>query len=125
MTLFLTDSINRIYLKKYPASDEDSDYLSAVYVDGVRFQNQYLAAQLPMPSTINDFWRMIAEFKVELIVMLQPPDPNDFVRTCTFYVRSFLYQNEYSGKNKEGYFFTFIENDNRNTHTYINFETEI
>ncbi|XP_012054080.1 PREDICTED: receptor-type tyrosine-protein phosphatase F-like [Atta cephalotes] len=65
---------DRIYLKRYPASDEDSDYLSAVYVDGVKVQNQYLASQLPMPSTINDFWRMIAEFKVELILMLQPPD---------------------------------------------------
>ncbi|KYN42233.1 Receptor-type tyrosine-protein phosphatase mu [Trachymyrmex septentrionalis] len=67
----------RIYLKRYPASDEDSDYLSAVYVDGVKVQNQYLASQLPMPSTINDFWRMIAEFKVELILMLQPPDFQD------------------------------------------------
>ncbi|KAL6263954.1 hypothetical protein P5V15_004035 [Pogonomyrmex californicus] len=71
---------NRIYLTRYSELDEDSDYLSAVYVDGVRFQNQYLATQLPMPSTINDFWRMIAELKVELIVMLQPPDLQDF--TC-------------------------------------------
>ncbi|XP_011640089.2 receptor-type tyrosine-protein phosphatase kappa-like [Pogonomyrmex barbatus] len=71
---------NRIYLTRYSELDEDSDYLSAVYVDGVRFQNQYLATQLPMPSTIIDFWRMIAELKVELIVMLQPPDLQDI--TC-------------------------------------------
>ncbi|XP_032672132.1 receptor-type tyrosine-protein phosphatase F-like isoform X1 [Odontomachus brunneus] len=76
----ISDKVSRIYLKRYPSSDEDSDYLSAVYVDGVKLQNQYLAAQLPMPSTINDFWRMITEFKVELIVMLQPPDPED--STC-------------------------------------------
>ncbi|XP_072767764.1 receptor-type tyrosine-protein phosphatase S-like isoform X2 [Anoplolepis gracilipes] len=73
----ISDKVSRIYLKRYPASDEDSDYLSAVYVDGVRLQSQYLATQLPMPSTINDFWRMIAEFKVELILMLQPPDLQD------------------------------------------------
>ncbi|XP_011700874.1 PREDICTED: receptor-type tyrosine-protein phosphatase S-like [Wasmannia auropunctata] len=73
----ILDKASRIYLKRYPASDEDSDYLSAVYVDGVKLQNQYLATQLPMPSTINDFWRMIAEFKVELILMLQPPDFQD------------------------------------------------
>ncbi|RLU26654.1 hypothetical protein DMN91_000451 [Ooceraea biroi] len=30
-----------------------------------------------MPSTISDFWRMVAEFKVELILMLQFPDPQD------------------------------------------------
>lgn len=75
-----TDKVSRIYLKRYPTSDEDSDYISAVYVDGVRLQNQYLATQLPMPSTVNDFWRMIAELKVELIAMLQPPDPEDAVR---------------------------------------------
>ncbi|XP_028050002.2 receptor-type tyrosine-protein phosphatase T [Monomorium pharaonis] len=73
----ILDKVSRIYLKRYPASDEDSDYLSAIYVDGVKLQNQYLATQLPMPSTINDFWRMIAEFKVELILMLQPPDFQD------------------------------------------------
>lgn len=73
----ISDKVSRIYLKRYPTSDEDSDYLSAVYVDGVKLQNQYLATQLPMPSTVNDFWRMIAEFKVELILMLQPPDLQD------------------------------------------------
>ncbi|KAM0726010.1 Receptor-type tyrosine-protein phosphatase mu [Formica fusca] len=73
----ISDKVSRIYLKRYPASDEDSDYLSAVYVDGIRHQNQYLATQLPMPSTVNDFWRMIAEFKVELILMLQSPDLQD------------------------------------------------
>jgi len=57
--------------------DEDSNYLSAVYVDGVKLQNQYLATQHPMPTMINDFWRMIAEFKVKLILMLQPSDFQD------------------------------------------------
>ncbi|XP_011684327.1 PREDICTED: receptor-type tyrosine-protein phosphatase alpha-like isoform X2 [Wasmannia auropunctata] len=73
----ILDKTSRIYLKKYPASDEGSDYLSAVYVDGVKLQNQYLATQLPMPSTINNFWQMIADFKVKLILILQPPDFQD------------------------------------------------
>lgn len=83
---YFTDKVNRIYLKRYPTTDEDSDYLSAVYVDGVKLQNQYLATQLPMPSTINDFWRMIAEFKVELILMLQPPDFQDPVGASLNYL---------------------------------------
>ncbi|XP_039309412.1 uncharacterized protein LOC105202166 [Solenopsis invicta] len=69
------DKVSRVYLKKYPISDGQSDYLPAVYVDGVKLQNQYLATQLPIQSTFETFWRMIAEYKVELIVMLQPPDP--------------------------------------------------
>ncbi|XP_011644954.1 receptor-type tyrosine-protein phosphatase kappa-like [Pogonomyrmex barbatus] len=76
----ISNMTNRIYLTRYPESDEDSDYFPAVYVDGVRLQNQYIATQLPMPLTLNDFWRMIAEFKIELILMLQPPDFQDF--TC-------------------------------------------
>jgi len=82
---YFIDKVSRIYLKRYPISDEDSDYLSAVYIDGVKLQNQYLATQLPMPSTINDFWRMIAEFKVELILMLQPPDFQDPVCASTIF----------------------------------------
>nr|KAF7433901.1 hypothetical protein H0235_002092 [Vespula pensylvanica] len=73
----VSKKISRIFLKRYPAQDEDSDYIAAVYVDGVRTQNQYLSSQLPLPSTFNDFWRMIAEFKVELVVVLQPPDTDD------------------------------------------------
>lgn len=67
----------RVYLKRYPPTDEDSDYISAVYVDGVKMQNQYIATQLPMPGTLGDFWRMVAEYRIELIVALQPPDPDD------------------------------------------------
>ncbi|KAL6261494.1 hypothetical protein P5V15_006583 [Pogonomyrmex californicus] len=73
----ISNMSDRIYLKRYPEWDEDSDYISGVYVDGVTLQKQYLATQLPMPSTINDFWRMIAEFRVELVLMLQPPDLQD------------------------------------------------
>lgn len=73
-----------MYLKRYPPTDDDSDYISAVYVDGVKLQNQYIATQLPLPGTVGDFWRMVDEYKVELIVKLQPPDPDDTVR-------SFLY----------------------------------
>lgn len=68
-----------MYLNRYPPTDADSDYISAVYVDGVRLQKQYVATQLPLPATFSDFWRMIAEYKVELIVLLQPHDPNDAV----------------------------------------------
>nr|XP_031832321.1 receptor-type tyrosine-protein phosphatase F-like isoform X1 [Nomia melanderi]XP_031832322.1 receptor-type tyrosine-protein phosphatase F-like isoform X1 [Nomia melanderi]XP_031832323.1 receptor-type tyrosine-protein phosphatase F-like isoform X1 [Nomia melanderi]XP_031832325.1 receptor-type tyrosine-protein phosphatase F-like isoform X1 [Nomia melanderi]XP_031832326.1 receptor-type tyrosine-protein phosphatase F-like isoform X1 [Nomia melanderi]XP_031832327.1 receptor-type tyrosine-protein len=71
---------NRVYLTRYPPTDDDSDYISAIYVDGVKLQNQYIATQLPMPGTLSDFWRMVDEYKVELIVELQPPDPDD--TTC-------------------------------------------
>ena len=80
ISLFFLGTGNKVYLKRYPVSDEDSDYISAVYVDGVKQKKQYLATQLPLPSTLSDFWRLIAELKVEIIIMLQPPDTEDPVR---------------------------------------------
>ncbi|XP_078033096.1 uncharacterized protein LOC144467943 [Augochlora pura] len=81
-----SEKIGRVYLKRYPVTDEDSDYISAVYVDGVKMRNQYIATQLPLPETLGDFWRMVAEYKIELIVSLQPPDPED--PTCCSLVPS-------------------------------------
>ncbi|XP_043493651.1 receptor-type tyrosine-protein phosphatase T-like [Polistes fuscatus] len=73
----VSNRIKQVYLKRHPVHDEESYYIAAIYVDGFKEQNQYLSSQLPMPSTFGDFWRMIAEFKIELIVVLQPPDPDD------------------------------------------------
>ncbi|XP_033331978.2 uncharacterized protein LOC117223682 isoform X1 [Megalopta genalis] len=72
-----SEKMGRVYLKRNPATDEDSDYISAVFVDGVKMRDQYIATQLPLPDTLGDFWRMVAEYKIELIVSLQPPDPED------------------------------------------------
>jgi len=45
---------------------EGSDYINANYI----FDKEYISTQAPMPSTIPDFWRMIWEQEVPVIVML-------------------------------------------------------
>ncbi|XP_014300216.1 receptor-type tyrosine-protein phosphatase delta [Microplitis demolitor] len=72
------------YIARYPSTDEDSNYISGVYVDSARRRNNYIASQIPMPTTVGDFWRMIAELKVKLIIMLQPIDPTD-PTCCKFF----------------------------------------
>ncbi|XP_034938749.1 LOW QUALITY PROTEIN: receptor-type tyrosine-protein phosphatase T-like [Chelonus insularis] len=71
---------SRIYISRYPTTEDDSNYITGVYVDSARKKNNYIASQLPLPNTVGDFWRMVVELKVELIVLLQPVDLND--ETC-------------------------------------------
>ncbi|KAK9751442.1 Protein-tyrosine phosphatase [Popillia japonica] len=50
--------------------DPYSDYINANYIDGYKSKNTYIATQGPKVSTLNDFWRMIWQEKVEFIIMI-------------------------------------------------------
>lgn len=52
----------------------NSDYINAVYVDGFRVKDQFVATQFPLTSTVSDFWRLITEKNVSLIVVLNEVD---------------------------------------------------
>ncbi|XP_059757131.1 tyrosine-protein phosphatase non-receptor type 22 isoform X3 [Balaenoptera ricei] len=50
-------------------SDEDSSYINANFIKGVYGPKAYIATQGPLPTTVLDFWRMIWEYSVLIIVM--------------------------------------------------------
>ncbi|XP_029768223.1 receptor-type tyrosine-protein phosphatase C-like [Terrapene carolina triunguis] len=58
------------------SSDEDSDceeasrYINASFITGYWGPKEMIATQGPLPETINDFWQMIFQRKVKVIVML-------------------------------------------------------
>ncbi|XP_036045869.1 tyrosine-protein phosphatase non-receptor type 22 [Onychomys torridus] len=50
-------------------SDEDSSYINASFIKGVYGPRAYIATQGPLSTTVLDFWRMIWEYRVLVIVM--------------------------------------------------------
>ncbi|KAM6972610.1 tyrosine-protein phosphatase non-receptor type 9 [Aplochiton taeniatus] len=49
--------------------DETSDYINASFMDGYKKTNAYIATQGPLPKTFQDFWAMVWEQMVLIIVM--------------------------------------------------------
>jgi len=85
---------NRVVLQ----SSQDGDYINASYISlplpGVNNTLQYIAAQGPLPHTVEDFWSLVWNQRAEAIAMVTPetergsvkchhywPDLNEIVRT--------------------------------------------
>ncbi|KAL3123411.1 hypothetical protein niasHT_004583 [Heterodera trifolii] len=60
---------SRVKLK--PTDDDDgSDYVNASYIPGFNSRREFIAAQGPLPSTRDHFWRLIWEHQVPAVVAL-------------------------------------------------------
>ncbi|CAD5226910.1 unnamed protein product [Bursaphelenchus xylophilus] len=59
---------NRIKLKDREAPD--NDYINASLIEYPDVERKYIAAQAPLPNTIDDFWHMIGQNNVKVVVML-------------------------------------------------------
>ncbi|XP_038026420.1 receptor-type tyrosine-protein phosphatase kappa isoform X2 [Anas platyrhynchos] len=53
-----------------PSAEAGSDYINASYVDSYRSPRFFIAAQGPLPGTVVDFWQMVWQEKISVIVML-------------------------------------------------------
>lgn len=60
-----------------PAMENADTLIGAVSVDGVRVKGQYLAAWLPTPLSLYEFWNFVVKKKAKLIVILQCSDPKN------------------------------------------------
>ncbi|XP_073434625.1 receptor-type tyrosine-protein phosphatase beta-like [Dendrobates tinctorius] len=67
-TNVLPYDVSRVVLSSLGNPTED--YINANYIPGYNSTKEYIAAQGPLPRTVNDFWRMIWEKNVRAVVML-------------------------------------------------------
>ncbi|XP_047346026.1 tyrosine-protein phosphatase 10D isoform X3 [Vespa velutina] len=51
-------------------NDPNTDYINASFVKGYSGEDEYIACQGPKEDTIYDFWRMIDQYEINIIVML-------------------------------------------------------
>ncbi|RVE59768.1 hypothetical protein OJAV_G00191830 [Oryzias javanicus] len=60
---------NRVILSMR-RGQEFTDYVNASFIDGYRQKDYFIATQGPLSHTVEDFWRMVWEWKCHSIVML-------------------------------------------------------
>nr|ACE75220.1 protein tyrosine phosphatase [Glyptapanteles flavicoxis] len=58
---------NRVILQE---DEKCGGYINASFVDGFNHPKKYIVSQAPLETTTSDWWKMIWEQKIELIVML-------------------------------------------------------
>ncbi|WAR31481.1 PTPRA-like protein, partial [Mya arenaria] len=63
----------------------DSDYINANFIKGYKHQRAYIASQSPYDDdTVLDFWRMIYQYEVKVVVMMANIVEDNIVK-CTQY----------------------------------------
>ncbi|XP_072050190.1 uncharacterized protein [Amphiura filiformis] len=66
--------------RPYLMSTSDSggnNYINATFCNGYSKNNMYLATQVPLQNTVNDFWCMMYDYKCHTIVALNDPKKKD------------------------------------------------
>ncbi|KAH9490847.1 hypothetical protein Btru_033546 [Bulinus truncatus] len=53
------------------ATEATDDYINAVFVQGIKQKNRYILSQLPMHQTVDDFWRLVTQYKINTIVAFE------------------------------------------------------
>lgn len=104
----LVPNSSRVKLAKSRRKDKYSDYvifddnfvfifefyyffvfkINACFVDGIHCKNEYILAQAPLEHTVVDFWKMIWQCNVEVIVCLTTRFEGDSEKCALYWPES-------------------------------------
>lgn len=79
INVFIIDVKNRIFLTRYPNTEDHSSYINAVSVDAFRNPGGFIVTQQPLQNTVGDFWRLVVERNIMVIVSLNSVNLEDEV----------------------------------------------
>ncbi|XP_043503458.1 tyrosine-protein phosphatase 10D-like [Polistes fuscatus] len=66
-------------------NDPNTDYINASFIKGYSGEDEYIACQGPKEDTTYDFWRMIDQYEINIIVMLTQLVEKDKVKCHQYY----------------------------------------
>ncbi|CAG5080131.1 Oidioi.mRNA.OKI2018_I69.PAR.g9482.t1.cds [Oikopleura dioica] len=64
-------------------SDPSHNYINAVFADSFLVKRDLIITQMPLPHTVGDFWRLVHDYSVSVVVMLNDASETD--ETCANY----------------------------------------
>ena len=74
----------RPVLKTHTAGQQvRSDYVNALFLDSYTAKNKFVMTQTPLLDTVNDFWKLVYDYDIHTLVMLNDSDFKE--ETCVKY----------------------------------------
>ncbi|XP_026482825.1 receptor-type tyrosine-protein phosphatase kappa-like [Ctenocephalides felis] len=67
----------RVVITRAILTNPDSDYINAVLVDGFKTKEQFIVTHFPLEQTIDDYWRMIFDKRVKIVIVFNEVDVTD------------------------------------------------
>lgn len=64
---------------------DGSDYINGSFIDGYRRRKEYIATQGPKPESTTDFWRMVLQHNVRVIVMVTQFREGDIIKCHEYF----------------------------------------
>eukprot|EP00058_Branchiostoma_floridae_P017034 XP_002602522.1 hypothetical protein BRAFLDRAFT_93828 [Branchiostoma floridae] len=60
-----------------PGDETGTNYINAAFINGYKQRDVYIATQAPLPNTVLDMWRLVYDYRISSVVMLNDMDDND------------------------------------------------